>query len=63
MGQENWAGLACATAVWLVLGTAVVAGYSSGPMDSRWVVTSSGKIASHPTLVRIAEPKQMAMAR
>ena len=51
-----------ATGVWAISAWTIVAADASPPREL-WTVTSSDKIRSHPTLVRAAVPRSLALAR
>ena len=55
MNQTMWAGAVMTAAVWTIFTAAIAGGYPAGPKDVTWASASSDKIASHPTLVRVAK--------
>ena len=55
MTSDMWAGLAMATAIWLLIAGALASPPATPPKEV-WVATSSDRVRSHPTLVRAADP-------
>ena len=62
MHQGTWAAAFLGAALWTIFMVGTFGGVSTGPKYEAWVVTSSDKIASHPTLVRVALPVKVAAA-
>ena len=62
MHQGTWAAGLFGAALWAIFMVGAFGGFSTGPKYEAWVVTSSDKIASHPTLTRIALPLKVAAA-
>lgn len=56
MSSNIWAAVVAATGLWIIVGLTVLLGPPRQPGGDIWVVASSDKIASHPTLVRAALP-------
>ena len=53
---SNIAAAVAAAGLWAVFGAAIVSGHDPRPGADIWVVSSSDKTTSHPTLVRAAAP-------
>ena len=62
MKSETWAAAFVGAALWAVFLVGAFGGFNIGPSDEAWVATSSDKLASHPTLVRVALPVKVAAA-
>jgi len=62
MSANNlWAGAIVATGVWAASAATIITSDGAPPREM-WVVTSSEKQPSHPTLVRAAVPRSLARA-
>jgi hypothetical protein len=58
--SDLWAGLVCATVLWVIGTAAFVFEFPKRPAGEVWIVTASDKMASRPMLVRAAVPFQVA---
>jgi hypothetical protein len=53
MSSDTWGAAALATGMWMIASVALFGGDTKPPIDGVvWTLTSSQKVASHPTLVR-----------
>ena len=58
MFADYWGAVAVATGMWIIACAAVIGGDTRTIPDGVvWTVTSSEKVASHPTLVRRSLPR------
>ena len=66
MVSNDWNSLAFATAVWMIFGVGMLFGtVTSTDEGGHYVVSSSDKIATHPTIVRaasVAKTEEVAMS-
>lgn len=60
MNSDTLAALVLATGLWLGLSAVAISGSGPSGNGALWTSTSSGKVASHPTLVRAARPMVLA---
>jgi hypothetical protein len=60
MPSNMLAAAVVATGVWVAFAVAMLVGTLHGPRQDTWALTSSDKVASHPTLVRTAAPEWFA---
>ncbi len=62
MSRDLIAGAVVAAGVWTVFAAGAMGLMPMTPRGHAWVVTGSEMIPSHPTLVRIAPPSEVASA-
>ncbi len=62
MSRDMIGGAIVAAGVWAILAAGAMGLTPMTPRGHAWVVTGSEMIASHPDLVRIAPPAEMASA-
>lgn len=60
MNSDALAAFVLATGLWLGLSAVAIGGGQTSAGSDLWTVTSSAKVASHPTLVRAARPMVVA---
>ena len=53
MSSDIWGAAAVASGMWIIASVALIGGDTTAPSNGvLWTLTSSEKVASHPTLVR-----------